>query len=692
VKKITKNINWNNSTISIETGVIAKQATTSLIVRMEDTVLLITVVGENNNNVSEKDFFPLRVDYIEKSYAAGKIPRSFFKREGRPSEREILVSRLIDRSIRPIFPKDYFNEVQVIVNVLSLDPKVDPDVLAIIGASCALYISPIPFNLAIAGVRVSCKDNELYCSNAKQEDSDLDLVISGTSKSIFMVESASNELTEEKMIEAITFAKNQMEPILQTIQEMNEEINHGSWTYHKKEQDNNVLEEIKSKFENKFVEAYKILDKTERVENLKQLKKEINELYPEEKDKESININDMISIIEKNIVRNNIIEHDTRIDGRDSTTVRNISIEKNFLPRTHGSALFTRGETQAIVVITLGDSRDAQIIDGIMEETKDNLIVHYNFLPFCVGEIGLIGHTKRREIGHGNLVKKGIRSLIPSKKDFPYVVRVVSEITESNGSSSMASVCGASLALMDAGVKIKKPVAGIAMGLIKTENNYKVLTDIMGTEDHLGDMDFKVVGTEQGITALQMDIKIDGIDDEIINTALKQARDGRLHILNEMSKSINTSEKNVSQFAPFLFSMKINPEKIKDIIGKGGITIRNITEETGANIDIQNDGNIMISASNQEIGNKVKEKIDSITQDIIIGKIYTGKIVRIVNFGAFINILPGKDGLVHISQIRQNRVNNINDLLKVGDIVKAKVIEIDKQHRIRLSIKDAVEV
>jgi polyribonucleotide nucleotidyltransferase len=441
----------------------------------------------------------------------------------------------------------------------------------------------------------------------------------------------------------------------------------------------------------KIKEIYKIKEKQKRVENLRSIKKEINDNYVSEDENNSLQINQIISTIEKKIIRRDIIDNNIRIDGRDNETVRKISIEKNFLPRTHGSSLFTRGETQALVVITLGDSRDAQIIDGIMEETKDNLIVHYNFLPYCVGEIGLIGHTKRREIGHGNLVKKGIKSLIPSKKDFPYVIRIVSEITESNGSSSMASVCGASLALMDAGVKIKKPVAGIAMGLIKENDKFKVLTDIMGDEDHLGDMDFKVVGTEDGITALQMDIKIDGIGNDIIKVALDQAHKGRMHILNEMSKSITASEKNVSQFAPYLFSMKINPEKIKDIIGKGGITIRTITEETGANIDIQNDGNVMISASNQEIGNKVKEKIESIIQDVMIGKVYTGKIVRIVNFGAFVNILPGKDGLVHISQIRQNRVNNINDLLKVGDIVKAKVIEIDKQNRIRLSIKDAVE-
>jgi polyribonucleotide nucleotidyltransferase len=690
VKKITKSINWNNSKLTIETGIIAKQATSSVMIKMEDTVLLVTVVGENNNNISEKDFFPLRVDYIEKSYAAGKIPRSFFKREGRPSEREILISRLIDRSIRPIFPKNYYNEVQIVVNVLSLDPKIDPDVLAIIGASCALSISPIPINLSIAAIRIGLKNNEFYCGKSKEEDSDLDLVISGTNESIFMVESESKELSEDKIIEAISFAKKEMSPLLNLINEMKAEISYEKWTYYKKDKDNNIQENINSDFENKIREIYKIKEKKERVENLKSIKKEIHDKYCIEKENNTIEINESISAIEKDIMRTDIIENNLRIDGRDNKTVRDINIEKNLLPRTHGSALFTRGETQAIVVITLGDSRDAQIIDGIMEETKDSLIVHYNFLPYCVGEIGMIGHTKRREIGHGNLVKKGIRSLLPSQKDFPYVIRVVSEVTESNGSSSMASVCGASLALMDAGVNIRKPIAGIAMGLIKEKDKYKILTDIMGDEDHLGDMDFKVVGTENGITALQMDIKINGIGDEIIKTALHQAYEGRLHILKEMSKSITVSNKNVSQFAPFLFSMKISPEKIKDVIGKGGITIRNITEETGANIDIQNDGNIMISASNQEIGNKVKEKIESITQDIEIGKIYTGKIVRIVNFGAFINILPGKDGLVHISQIRQNRVNNINDLLKVGDIVKAKVIEIDKQHRIRLSIKDAV--
>jgi len=692
VEKIKKSINWNNSTLTIETGSIAKQATTSVIVRMEDTVLLITIVGENNNNISEKDFFPLRVDYIEKSYAAGKIPRSFFKREGRPSEREILISRLIDRSIRPTFPKNYYNEVQVIINVLSLDPGVDPDILAIIGTSCALSISPIPVNLSVAAVRIGLKNNELCFMKSREEESELDLVVSGTSDSIFMVESESNELSESVIIEAITFAKKKMSPLLDLINDMTSISDNKKWTYYKKDIDLNskLYRNIRSGFEKKIVESYKVKGKKSRIDSLKSLKKEINDEFTLDKENTTEEISEVISSIEQDIIRKNIIDNNVRIDGRDEKTVRNISIERNLLPRTHGSALFTRGETQALVVITLGDSRDAQIIDGIMEETKDNLIVHYNFLPYCVGEIGMIGHTKRREIGHGNLVKKGIKSLLPSQKEFPYVVRIVSEITESNGSSSMASVCGASLSLMEAGVKIKKPVAGIAMGLVKTEEKYKVLTDIMGDEDHLGDMDFKVVGTEDGITALQMDIKVNGIGDEIIKTALNQAHEGRLHILREMSKSITSSNKNVSQFAPYLFSMKIDPEKIKDVIGKGGITIRNITEETGANIDIQNDGNIMISATNQEIGNKVKDKIDNITQDIEVGKIYTGKIVRIVTFGAFINIVPGKDGLVHISQIRKNRVNNINDLLKVGDIVKAKVIEIDKQNRIRLSIKDAV--
>jgi len=450
VKKITKKINWNNNTLTIETGVIAKQATSSVMVKMEDTVLLVTVVGENNNNISEKDFFPLRVDYIEKSYAAGKIPRSFFKREGRPSEREILISRLIDRSIRPIFPKDYYNEVQIIVNVLSLDPKIDPDILAIIGSSCALSISPIPVNFSISAVRVGMKNNIFYCSNSKEESSDLDLVVSGTDKSVFMVESESKELPEKKIAEAITFAKRQMEPLLNLINIMKEEMSIEKWKYYNANINNELQIEIEDKFELNIRNAYEIKEKQVRQEHLKLTKKKIHDSYVLEKDKNTIEINEIISRIEKKIIRDSIINKDLRIDGRDSKKVRNISIEKNLLPRTHGSALFTRGETQAIVVITLGDSRDAQIIDGIMEETKDNLIVHYNFLPYCVGEIGLIGHTKRREIGHGNLVKKGIKSLIPSQKDFPYVIRVVSEITESNGSSSMASVCGSSLALMDA--------------------------------------------------------------------------------------------------------------------------------------------------------------------------------------------------------------------------------------------------
>ena len=691
MKAINKTFKFGQHSISIETGAIARQADGAILVNMNDTVVLVTAVGKKTAEPG-RNFFPLTVNYQEKTYAAGKIPGGFFKREGRPSEKETLTCRLIDRPIRPLFPKEFTNEVQIIATVVSMNPEVNPDIPSIIGASAALAISGMPFEAPIGAARVGYINGE-YILNPDAEnlkESDLDLVVAGTSEAILMVESQAKMLSEEIMLGAVIFGHEQMQIAIQTINELSKEVKKPSWDWDPPPVDENLVQSIEKAAAKDLTNAYTITDKIERQASIFNIKDAICTSYAEKDEPEwSVEqISSALSKLEKRLVRERVLDGKLRIDGRDSETVRPIDVKVGLLPRAHGSAIFTRGETQAIVATTLGTGRDAQIIDAIEGEYKDSFIMHYNFPPYCVGETGFVGSPKRREIGHGKLAKRSIQAAMPEEDEFPYVIRVVSEITESNGSSSMASVCGMSLALMDAGVPIKAPVAGVAMGLVKEGDKYAVLTDILGDEDHLGDMDFKVAGTQDGITALQMDIKIQGITREIMDAALIQAKTARLHILEKMNEIISSPRKEMSQWAPTIITIKIDTEKIRDVIGKGGSVIRALTEETGATIDIDQDGTVKIASVDGISGKEALRRIELITADVEVGKIYDGKVVKLMDFGAFVTILPGKDGLVHISQISNDRVEKVSDKLSEGDSVKVKVLEVDKQGRVRLSMKE----
>ncbi len=691
---IKKTFQYGVHEVTLETGEIARQAGGAVLVNMADTIVMVTVVGMKKADPS-RPFFPLTVDYIEKTYAAGKIPGGFFKREGRPSEKETLTCRLIDRPIRPLFPKGFMNEVQVVATVISMNTDIDPDIPALIGASAAISISGLPFNGPIGAARIGYKDGEYILNPSISElaDSDLDLVVAGTDKAVLMVESEANRLSEEVMLGSVVYGHEQLQTVVQAIKEFSAEVNTTPWEWAAPEADLSLADLVSNQSTAAITEAYAIADKLDRQDKLSAVRSDavaalVSDL--EGSPSESA-VRETFGTLEKKIVRDRIISVERRIDGRDTRTVRPIAIRTGLLPRTHGSALFTRGETQAIVVTTLGTGRDAQIIDAIEGTRKENFMMHYNFPPSSVGECGRVGTPKRREIGHGRLAKRGVQAVMPSVDDFPYVIRVVAEITESNGSSSMASVCGASLSMMDAGVPLKSPVAGIAMGLIKEDAGFAVLSDILGDEDHLGDMDFKVAGTTDGITALQMDIKIDGITTEIMQKALEQAKDGRLFILDEMSKVITQGREEMSEFAPRLVTFKINPEKIRDVIGKGGSTIRAITEETGASIEIDDDGIVKIASVEKAAGDEARRRVEMVIAEVEVGTIYEGKVAKIMDFGAFVNILPGKDGLVHISQISDERVENVSDKLKEGDMVKVKVLEVDRQGRIRLSMKAVTE-
>ena len=692
MNKTVETFQYGDQEFRLETGQIARQASGAVLASMGETVVLVTVVAARES--SGRDFFPLTVDYEERTYAAGKIPGGFFKREGRPSEKAILTCRLIDRPIRPLFPDGFDNEVQVIATVMSVDPEIDPDVVSMVGASAALSISGVPFNGPVGAARVGFVDGEyvLNPSASQLENSALDLVVAGTKSAVLMVESEAQELTEEQMLGAVVFGHDASQAAISAIESLTEKVGVERWQWEAEAQDQTLQEKVAALVAADVESAYQIADKTARQDAMASVReKATSELVSEDSEADlGDRIKGAIKSIEKATVRGRILSNEPRIDGRDVETVRPISVETSVLPRTHGSALFTRGETQAIVTCTLGTERDAQIIDALEGERRDPFMLHYNFPPFCVGETGRVGSPKRREIGHGRLAKRAILGVLPSPEDFPYVIRAVSEITESNGSSSMATVCGTSLALMDAGVTLKAPVAGVAMGLIKDGDRFAVLTDILGDEDHLGDMDFKVAGTAEGVTALQMDIKIDGITREIMEQALAQAKRGRLHILAEMGKAISAPREEMSRYAPRITTMSIPTDKIRDVIGKGGVTIRAISEATGAAIDIEDDGTIKIATSDLSAAEDARRRIEQITADVEAGTIYEGKVVRLMDFGAFVNILPGKDGLVHISQISEERVANVSDKLSEGDVVKVKVLEVDKQGRIRLSMK-AVE-
>lgn len=694
MNSVKKTVQFGEHILSLETGKIARQAGGSIIANLGETSVLVTVVGKKNVNPGQ-DFFPLTVNYQERTYAAGKIPGGFFKREGRPSEKETLTSRLIDRPLRPLFPKGFINEVQVIATVMALDPEIDPDIPAMIGASAALAISGIPFNGPLGAARVGYVDGNYILNPSKKQlaASSLDLVVAGTESAVLMVESEASELPEEVMLGSVMYGHQQMQTAIKLIDELKAETAKTAWEWTAPEKDDRLYNAVKDQAFEGIKNAYAISDKMQRQDQLAEIRQAaVATLVSEDGEWSEDDVKGVFGKLEKELVRGRIIAGEPRIDGRDTKTVRPVFVETTVLPRVHGSALFTRGETQAIVVATLGAERDAQMIDAVEGEYRDRFMLHYNFPPFCVGETGFVGSPKRREIGHGKLAKRGIQAVMPSAEEFPYVVRVVSEITESNGSSSMASVCGTSLALMDAGVPIKAPVAGIAMGLIKESDGYAVLTDILGDEDHLGDMDFKVAGTEKGVTALQMDIKIEGINEEIMRTALAQARDGRLHILEKMNAVISTHRQEMSEFAPRIITVKIHADKIRDVIGKGGATIRAITEETGATIDIQDDGTVMIFSSDFNAGQDALHRIEQITAEVEVGKVYQGRVAKLMDFGAFVTILPGKDGLVHISQISDERVENVSDKLSEGDMIDVKVLEVDRQGRIRLSMKAVNEV
>jgi polyribonucleotide nucleotidyltransferase len=694
---ITKQFQYGGHQVTLQTGEIARQADAAVMVNMGDTVVLVTVVAEKNSGEG-KDFFPLTIDYQEKTYAAGRIPGGFFKREGRPSEKEILTSRLIDRPIRPLFPKGFSKETQVIATVKSLNPEVDPEIPSLIGASAALMLSGLPFEGPVGAARVGYKDGQYLLNppaTGLSEATDLNLVVAGTEQAVLMVESEARELSEEVMLGAVLFGHEQMQVVIQAIKELAAEAAKPMMAYSAPAEDTELLAAVKTEAEAAIGEAYRIADKMQRYNRLDEIvaaakAKLCAGVAGEPPRWNGDQVYGAVEQLKKAIVRGRILDGEPRIDGRDTKTVRPITIRTGLLPRTHGSALFTRGETQALVVTTLGTEREAQVIDALEGERKDNFMLHYNFPPFSVGELGRIGSPKRREIGHGRLAKRGVLACMPDITEFPYSIRVVSEILESNGSSSMASVCGTSLALMDAGVPLKAPVSGVAMGLIKEGDKFAVLTDILGDEDHLGDMDFKVAGTAKGVNALQMDIKINGITREIMEIALAQAREGRLHILGEMNKVIAAPREMMSEHAPRFITMKINPDKIRDIIGKGGVTIRALTEETGASIDVADDGTIKIFSVDKAAGENAKRRIELITAEVEVGQVYEGRVARLMDFGAFVTILPGKDGLVHISQISDERVEKVSDKLSEGDIIRVKVLEVDKQGRIRLSMK-AVE-
>ena len=685
-----KTITYGNHQLTLETGEIARQASGAVMVSLDDTVVLVTVVGRKDAK-PEQDFFPLTVDYQEKTYAAGKIPGSFFKREGRPSEKEILTSRLIDRPLRPLFPESFYNEVQIVATVMSSDSEIDSDIPSMIGASAALALSGIPFDGPIGAARVGYVDGKYLLNPTATElkTSQMDLVVAGTDRAVLMVESEAQQLSEEVMLGAVVFGHEQMQVVIDAINEMADEVGAPAWDWVAPAKNEALIAKINALAENELQAAYAIRSKQARTDAVNAISAKVSQALatPEFENVSKNEIGELFSALEAKIVRGQILNGDPRIDGRDTRTVRPITIRNGVLPRVHGSSLFTRGETQAIVVATLGSMRDAQKIDALQGEYTDRFMLHYNFPPYSTGETGRVGTPKRREIGHGRLAKRALVAVLPNEEDFGYAVRVVSEITESNGSSSMASVCGGCLSLLDAGVPLKAHVAGIAMGLIKEGNRFAVLTDILGDEDHLGDMDFKVAGSETGVTALQMDIKINGITKEIMQAALIQAREGRMHILGLMKQAMPDARTEVSEFAPRMIKMKINPEKIRDVIGKGGAVIRALTEETGTTIDIDDEGNITISCVSGEAGELAKQRIQDIVAEVEVGKIYEGPIVKLLDFGALVNIMPGKDGLLHISQIAHERVNAVTDHLKEGQIVRVKVLELDDKGRMKLSMK-----
>ncbi|MEE9136142.1 MAG: polyribonucleotide nucleotidyltransferase [Gammaproteobacteria bacterium] len=686
---VKKSFQYGAHELTLETGELARQAGGSVLVTMDDTVVLVTAVVMKEADAG-RDFFPLTINYQEKTFAAGKIPGGFFKREGRPAEKETLTSRLIDRPLRPLFPKGFRNEAQVIPTVLSINPEVNPDILAMIGASAALTLTGAPFKGPIGGARVGYINGEYVLNPSKSdlEASDLNLVVAGTEHAVLMVESEASNLSEKVMLGAVVFGHEQMQVAISAIRELAAEAGRAAFDWQPPEVDSGLVTAVAEQAEAKIAEAYLLTNKQERYAKIGEIKSAvIAALADAEPNWNAADVGAELGRLESRLVRERVLAGEPRIDGRDTKTVRPISVRTGFLPRTHGSALFTRGETQAIVVATLGTDRDAQIIDALDGEYRDRFMLHYNFPPYSVGETSFMGSPKRREIGHGRLARRAIEAVLPSMEDFPYTLRVVSEITESNGSSSMASVCGTSLALMDAGVPISAAVAGVAMGLVKEGERYQVLTDILGDEDHLGDMDFKVAGTADGITALQMDIKIEGITREIMADALEQARDARLHILGEMNAVIDAPRQEMSDWAPTIITMKIDPEKIREVIGKGGAVIRGITEETGATVDIDNDGTIKIASVNAAQGRDARKRIELITADVEVGQIYEGRVAKLMDFGAFVTILPGKDGLVHISQISDERVERVSDELNEGDIIRVKVLEVDRQGRIRLSMR-----
>ncbi len=684
-----KTFSYGAHQVTLETGEIARQAGAAIMVSMDDTVVLVSVVG-NKSVKPGQDFFPLTVDYIEKTYAAGKIPGGFFKREGRPSEKETLTSRLIDRPLRPLFPEGFYNEVQVVAMVMSLNPEIDPDIPAMIGASAAMAVSGIPFDGPLGAARVGYVNGQ-YVLNptlSQLKTSQLDLVVAGTQSAVLMVESEADILAEEVMLGAVVYGHEQMQAVITAINELVEEAGKPEWDWAPAPKNEELVAKLNALVEADLQQAFSITSKQLRTQRIREISdKAIEVLTAGEGAPDAATISDLFFDIESRIVRGRILAGEPRIDGRDTRTVRPIAIRSSVLPRTHGSALFTRGETQALVVATLGTGRDEQIIDSLAGEYRERFMLHYNFPPYATGECGRVGTPKRREIGHGRLAKRAMIAVLPKPEDFSYTMRVVSEITESNGSSSMASVCGSSLALMDAGVPLKSHVAGIAMGLIKDGNRFAVLTDILGDEDHLGDMDFKVAGTDTGVTALQMDIKIQGITKEIMQVALAQAKEARLHILGQMQSSSSGPREEVSTYAPRLYTMKINPEKIRDVIGKGGAVIRAITEETGTTIDIKEDGTITIASVNGDAANAAKSRIEAITADVEVGKAYDGTVLKLLDFGAIVSILPGRDGLLHISQIANERVNAVADYLKEGQKVRVKVLEADEKGRVRLSMK-----
>jgi len=685
-----KTLAFGNHQLTLETGEIARQASGAVLVSLDDTVVLVTVVGRKDAK-PEQDFFPLTVDYQEKTYAAGKIPGSFFKREGRPSEKEVLTSRLIDRPLRPLFPESFYNEVQIVATVMSSDSEIDSDIPAMIGASAALALSGIPFDGPIGAARVGYANGQYLLNPTATEllTSQMDLVVAGTDRAVLMVESEAQQLPEDVMLGAVMFGHEQMQVVIQAINEMADEAGAPAWDWVAPAKDEALIAKIAGLAEAPLQQAYAIRSKQARTDAVNAIRDNVMGavITPESAPGQKNHVNDLFSALEAKIVRGQILGGEPRIDGRDTRTVRPITIRNGILPRTHGSSLFTRGETQAIVTATLGSMRDAQKIDALQGEYTDRFMLHYNFPPYSTGETGRVGTPKRREIGHGRLAKRALVAVLPSEEDFGYAIRVVSEITESNGSSSMASVCGGCLSLLDAGVPIKAHVAGIAMGLIKEGNRFAVLTDILGDEDHLGDMDFKVAGTDTGITALQMDIKINGITRDIMQAALVQAREGRMHILGIMKQAVPQARTEVSEFAPRMIKMKINPEKIRDVIGKGGAVIRALTEETGTTIDIDDSGNITIACVSGEAGEIARKRIEDIVADVEVGKIYEGPVVKLLDFGALVNVLPGKDGLLHISQIAHERVNSVSDHLKEGQVVRVKVLEVDDKGRMKLSMK-----